>query len=221
MKLQRSTGILLGVAIASVATVAIVETTKTNRPSQGDTLYNFSENEVSAFTIKREGTTLAFTKTDDTWQMTTPETAPADPSSVAFLLNIITTDTIKESIKATPEQLSDYGLENSTAVVELTVNEDKHTLAVGDEDFSGTSLYVLKTDAEQPVSDSDSVELYLIPKELENGIERPIDEWLLSDENDAPADNDQEPLQSEEIDGPNESLPEALPDSTPNSNNDR
>ena len=215
MELQRSTGILLGVAIASVATVAIVETTKTSRPSQGDTLYGFSEDEVSAFTIKREDTTVAFTKTDDTWQMTKPEAAPAAPSSVAFLLNIITTDTIKESITATPEKLNDYGLEEPMAVVELTVNEDKYTLAVGDEDFSGTSLYVMTTDTEQSVSDS--AEIYLMPKELENGIERPVADWLLSDEDDNQADNGQEPSQREEIDRPNDPESGDVPN-TPSSN---
>ncbi|MEM6253507.1 MAG: DUF4340 domain-containing protein [Cyanobacteria bacterium P01_D01_bin.156] len=203
MRLQRSTGVLLGVAIALVATVAIIETTKQNRPEKGDTLYSFTEADVDAFTINRTDTTLSFEKTDDTWQMLEPEDAPADPSSIAFLLNIITTDPIKETIVASAEQLDEYGLGDPRATVDISVADENYTLALGDEDFSGTSLYVMTTEA---TAESESGELYLMPKALQSGIGRRIDEWIASEdseetegnvteessESDTPANNEDE-----------------------------
>lgn len=203
MKLQRSTGILLGVAIASVTTVAIIETTKNSQSNKSATLYDFAEADISAFTIEREDTTLAFTKTDDTWQMTAPEKTPADPASVAFLLNIITSDTIKESVSASPDQLGNYGLEDPTAVVDLTVDDQNYTLAMGGEDFSGTSLYVVTTDV-AAVSD-ESIEVHLISKGLDDGINRPLDSWILKDDDNQPLNNDAESSQDTDIKDSNES----------------
>lgn len=178
MKLQRSTGVLLGVAIALVATVAIIETTQKNRPQSGDALYNFAESDVDAFTITRQDTTLAFEKTDDTWQMTEPEAAPAEPSAIAFLLNIITTDPIKETVVVNADRLDDYGLEDPRATIELTVADMTYSLALGDEDFSGSSLYVMTTDI---APESKTGELYLMPKTLQSGIGRRVDEWIATE----------------------------------------
>ena len=189
MKLQRSTGILLGVAIALAATVTIIETRKGTQSSDSKTLYGFTEADVSSFAINLDGSRLAFAKTDDdTWQMTEPESAPADPSAIAFLLNIITSDTVKETVTVNPNQLDTYGLDDPTAIVDLMVNEENHTLTIGDEDFSETSLYVM---TESAVAAADSVDIYLIPSRLESGLERPQDEWLLADaEEDAAAEPD-------------------------------
>lgn len=204
MKLQRSTGILLGVAIALAATVTIVETRKGTQANDSETLYGFTEADVSSFSIELEERRLAFAKTDgDTWQMTEPESAPADPSAIAFLLNIITSDTVKETITANPNQLDTYGLDDPTAIVELMVNEENHTLTVGDEDFSGTSLYVM---TEPALSAADSVDIYLIPNRLETGLERPQDEWLLSDsEEDATAESDDARAEPQDADSPAQS----------------
>lgn len=191
MKLKRSTVGLLGAAIALVAVVAIFETTKNTQPESGDTLYEFTEGDVTDFSIDREGSTLAFAKTDDTWQMTEPQDAPADPASIAFLLNIITSDPITETITATAAQLDGYGLEEPAAVVNMTVGEEAYSLAVGDEDFSGTSLYTMTVD--EP-TDTESVNVYLMPNSLTTGLERPVEEWILQAE--AEEDASEEELQS-------------------------
>ncbi|MEA5462818.1 DUF4340 domain-containing protein [Leptothoe sp. PORK10 BA2] len=199
MKLQRSTGILLAVAIALAATVAIIETRKGTPSADGETLYDFTETDVSSFSIELEDERLAFAKTDDTWQMTEPDAAPADPSSIAFLLNIITSDLIQETIVVNPSQLETYGLDQPTATIELTVDEESYTLTVGDEDFSDTSLYVMTA---QDVATADSVDVYLMPKRLEDGLKRPEEEWLLanSEENGTVegGDDSEEVLQDEE-----------------------
>ena len=182
MKIQRSTGILLGVAIALTAAVAIFETQGGRQSSSGETLFNFAESDVSALTVERDDTTLAFTKIDNSWQMTEPEETPADPSSVAFLLNIITNDTIQETLTSPSDQLDTYGLENPKAVVNLTVNDENYTLAIGDEDFSGTSLYVMTT---PDMTEADPVNVFLIPQGIENGIERPVNDWIAKNEDES------------------------------------
>ena len=187
MKLQRSTGVLLGVAIALVTTVAIIETTKNSQTNDDQTLYDFTEGDINAFTINHENTTLSFSKTSDgAWQMNEPQDVEADPSSIDFLLNIITSDTIKETINTDSEQLADYGLADPTARIELTVDEEQYTLAVGDEDFSGTSLYVTKAAND---TSSEAIEVYLMPNGLENAIERPLDDWIINEQDDTATDD--------------------------------
>ncbi|MBX2865448.1 MAG: DUF4340 domain-containing protein [Leptolyngbyaceae cyanobacterium MAG.088] len=182
MKLQRSTAMLLGVAISLVTIVTIVETQKDTQISKGERLYTFTEADISAFTLERDDETLSFTKADNTWQMTEPEKAAAAPSSVAFLLNIITSDSIQETITTTPNQLETYGLDQPTATIQLTVDNENYKLSVGNEDFSGTSLYVMTS---HEVVEPNPVDIYLMPKELENGIERSVNEWIAQDENNA------------------------------------
>ncbi|MEM1239020.1 MAG: DUF4340 domain-containing protein [Cyanobacteria bacterium P01_H01_bin.26] len=186
MKLQRSTGILLGVAIALVAAVVTIEITQNSQPDSGDTLYSFTESDVTAFTINRDNTAMSFIKTDDTWHMEKPRTALADPSAVAFLLNIITSNAIEETFTTTPEQLDEYGLDTPVATLELTVEEESHALFIGEEDFSDTSLYVMTANP----TESDPVEIHLISKDLENGFERPVNDWILSQEEATRADQE-------------------------------
>ena len=181
MKLQRSTGILLGVAIALAAAVALFETQKDTTESS-DTLYSFAETDVSAFTIEQDDSTLAFEKADDIWQMTEPETAAADPSTIAFLLNIVTTSAIQDTITASPDELDTYGLDTPTATVQLTVDDADYTLTVGDEDFSGSSLYVMTIDSDTDIVPS---EVHIIANEFTNGIDRPLDDWILDDSENA------------------------------------
>lgn len=166
------------------------------KPNNGDTLYSFTETDVSEFTLEREDETLSFIKANDAWQMTAPDEALADPSSVAFLLNIITSDTIKETISTTPDQLVTYGLDTPTATIQLIVDEESHTLTVGDEDFSGTSLYVMTTN---DIADSNPVDVYLIPKGLENGIERPVSDWLAKNDEASEATTETENTDEPEI----------------------
>lgn len=179
MKLQRSTGVLIGVAIALVTTVTLIETQKGSQTNSDNTLYDFAEADVDAFTIELDDSTLAFSKTDDTWQMTQPDSAEADPSSVAFLLNILTSSTIKETITTTPDQIDTYGLEDPIATVKLDVYDTNHTLKVGDEDFSGTALYVMATGDD---ANTESVDVHLISNDLENGLDRPLEDWKVKEE---------------------------------------
>ena len=182
VKIQRSTGILLGVAISLTATIAIVETQRSQQSNGGDTLFDFAEADVSAFIVERDGETLAFTKIDNSWQMTEPEETLADPSSVAFLLNIITNDTVSETLTISSNELATYGLETPKAMVSLSVDGKDHILTVGDADFSGTSLYVMTA---SDVTESEPVKVLLIPQGIENGIERPVDDWIAKSENES------------------------------------
>ncbi|MBE9065116.1 DUF4340 domain-containing protein [Leptolyngbya cf. ectocarpi LEGE 11479] len=209
MKLNRSTVGLLGVAIALVAAVSIFETTKNTQPESGDTLYEFTEGDVTTFSIDREETPLAFAKADDTWQMTEPQDVPADPSSIAFLLNIITSDTITETITATADQLDNYGLGDPNAVVSMTVGEEEYTLAVGGEDFSGTSLYTMTVDES---TDTESVDVYLMPNSLSTGLERPLEEWILQPEEEESAEEEPQAAPAPEEESAEEEL-QSTPDS--------
>lgn len=180
MKLQRSTGILLGVAISLVATVTLIETRKGTQGNKGDSLYDFAEADVSELSIEREDATLTFSNINDTWYMDKPESGPAEPSAISYLLSLLTSSTIKETITTDLESLEIYGLDEPQAIVRLmTIDETDYTIKVGNADFSDTDIYVITT---EDSAETQSAKVHLIAKELENGLERPVKDWLMTNE---------------------------------------
>ncbi len=188
MVIKRSTGLLFGVAIALVAAVGILEANRQQQP-QDSVLYDFTEAEVTALTVRREDLTLEFAKADDGWQMSEPEAAPADPAAVAFLLNLLTTDPITETISVLPEKLDTYGLDTPSATLELVANQQNYQLRVGDDDFSGSSVYVT---TETPEADA-PLSVHAVPIGTETGIQRPLAEWLATPETDSDDSDAAEP----------------------------
>jgi hypothetical protein len=190
MKLQRSTWILLGVAIALGGGVLIYETYRAQpgevaEQGSGEPVFAFEESDVQQLTLARQDTTLTFEKDNDgNWLMTKPKQEPAQAAAIAFLLNILTTDPALQTLSATPDQLKDFGLEDPTATVTLTLaDESTHTLTVGTPDFSGDSLYVMTPtadtqDAQETSESAAEITVYVVSGGLTNGIERPVDDWL-------------------------------------------
>ncbi|MEO0758024.1 MAG: DUF4340 domain-containing protein [Cyanobacteria bacterium J06648_16] len=188
MKLQKSTLALLGAAIALTLGVVVYETQFSEGPQAedavtGERLFSFEETDVQALTIQRDETNLAFERDLDNpdievgWRMVEPEETLAEPAAVAYLLNILTTDPSLQTLTATPEQLQQYGLDDPNAIIELTLADDTtHTVKVGGTDFSGDNRYV-------QVDESETV--YVVSGGITNGIERPVDEWIVATEEEA------------------------------------
>ncbi|MEL6136026.1 MAG: DUF4340 domain-containing protein [Cyanobacteria bacterium J06628_6] len=185
MKLQKSTLALLGAAIALTLGVIVYETQFSEGPQTEDTatgerLFTFEETDVQALNLQRDDTNLAFERDLDNpdievgWRMVEPEETLAEPAAVAYLLNILTTDPSLQTLTATSEQLQQYGLDNPDATIELTLADDTtHTVKVGGTDFSGDNRYV-------QVDESETV--YVVSGGITNGIERPVNEWIATTE---------------------------------------
>lgn len=193
MKLQRSTVILVGLALILGAGVLIVEGQKqspedaTEAQSPGkNSLYDFSEEDVTGLTVTRQGETLEFQRDEGgTWRMVQPETGPAEPAAIAFLLSRILTDTPAQEITITPDQQTEFGFDRPTGQVQITLKDGTvHQVVLGADDFSGSSLYVLKDPETVPLpEDAGETTVYVVSKDLASGVDRPLAEWqVTSDE---------------------------------------
>ncbi len=146
----------------------------------GAPIFPFAEADVESLTVKRPDSTLAFSKSaDGTWQMTEPEKQIAESGAIAFLLDKITSPTVR-TLSVEPSTLSDFGLANSDTTVTLIANGSTYRLAIGSDDFTGDKLYVQAIEP-KPKS-ADSVAVYLVSGGLKNAIDRPISGWLAAAE---------------------------------------
>lgn len=187
MKLQRTTIILVGMALLLGAGVLISESQRSrstadadlNQPA-GPPILDFAETDVASLTVERHGETLQFQRNgQDAWQMVKPETGPAEAGAIAFLLSRLNTDEPLRKMTLTPAQQAEFGLEDPTGTVTVTLEDgSQHTLVLGAKDFSGNALYALVDPAQVPLPEtSEAVPLYLVSLDVANGVERPLAEW--------------------------------------------
>ncbi|MGP1373481.1 MAG: DUF4340 domain-containing protein [Almyronema sp.] len=190
MKLQRSTVILLLVALGLGGVVLISElqrpaddTETLTQTQSSDRLFEFEEADVQTLVVTTEDTTLRFERDEaDVWQMLEPETAPAEPAAIAFLLNLLRTESAQQTTTLTPANQAEFGLASPTATIEFTLaDETTHTLVLGGEDFSGGAVYALIDPETVPLpDDADEVEVQVVPIDFVNAVNRPIEEWQIA-----------------------------------------
>ncbi|HEY9763233.1 MAG TPA: DUF4340 domain-containing protein [Trichocoleus sp.] len=188
MKLQRSTVLLVGLALLLGAGVLISEARRSSSsPDEQlaqkaeNPLFNFEEEAVTALTVERSGETLEFKRDEqNTWQMVRPTATLAEEGAVAFLLSRLVTDAPLRKLTLTPEQQAQFGLDKPSGTVKLTLQDGQtHTVILGAKDFSGNSLYALVDQAVPLPKDAGEVPLYVVSLDVANGVERPLAEWKL------------------------------------------
>ena len=196
--LNRGTLILMGCAIALGGAVLLLE----NRPETesassnvdsglvsndsqdtGKLLFAFAEADVESFTLSRPGETLAFIKDDnDFWQMTSPQSAEAEAGAIAFLLNQLTSTSVR-SLEVAPGTLERFGLIEPEVSIELVAAGQPYEFLVGDADFTGEQRYVRAVPADDAIAAADElIEIHLVPGSITNAVERPTEEWLVTPE---------------------------------------
>lgn len=164
----------------ALSTSASGEATEGNKKGDTTPIFPFAEADVESLSVKRPDGTLSFRKSaDDTWQMTEPEKRIAESGAIAFLLDKITSPTVR-TLSVESSTLSDFGLANPKTIVTLVAKGSTYQLAVGSDDFTGDRIYVQATQPE-PKS-SDSVKVYLVSGGLKNAVNRPTSGWLASAE---------------------------------------
>ncbi len=208
MKFQRSTVILVGVALLLGAGVLIAESQRARNPETaevGDSqqpILDFAETDVATLTVERAGETLVFQRQEgDTWQMVEPETSLAEPGAVAFLLSRLNTDAPLQTVTMGPNQTEEFGFTTPVGTVTVTLDDGtEHVLILGGEDFSGTANYaVISPSPWPPEPDGAEYSVLVVTRDVANGINRPLEEWKMPVE--APAPDASAPPESPEADG--------------------
>jgi len=212
MKIQRNT-LILALAAFGLASSIYIQQQLTAPDASGEIraegsepLFDFDEADVTQFTIRRPDLTLSLEKREaesaeskpaetaalgqPDWNLTAPEQIPASDGAVAFLLNLLATGDRRDSfsIPSSPERLAEFGLDQPTAQVDVTLADGTtRSLSLGDSNFDDSGLYAAgdlptsqasesqSSDSQSP--ESQSIEVFLVDSSLEPALLRPLEEW--------------------------------------------
>lgn len=186
MKLQRSTILLVAIALGLGGVVLGVQTRQDSGAPSAESsdqrpLFDFAEADVAQLQVEVDNRTLvSFERdADGNWQMTEPETSPAEAAAIAFLLSRLTQDGLNRTLTINAENRADFGLDAPTATVQLTLKDgSQHRLVLGGADFSGTAYYALIDPAQVPLpADAGEVTVALVSQNVMDGVDRPLEEW--------------------------------------------
>jgi Domain of unknown function (DUF4340) len=152
--IRKSTLFVLLVAIALGAAVYYFDWRRSQKEnekpsSDADKLaYSIQPQDVSSLTIAQPGNStepaLHFEKHNGIWQVTQPIETRADQFSLEGIVNSLSSARIAQTEPGTPDRLKVFGLDPPAVSIEFQLqNGAKHTLALGNKDFTGISVYAI------------------------------------------------------------------------------
>lgn len=117
--------------------------TDTSKP-----VFALQPSDVNSLTLSRPAHAgepeVRFEKRGDDWTILAPVETAADQSSVRGIVDGIAGARVDKTESAAPDRLKVFGLDTpSVSLAFQTAGGAKHTLLLGDKDFSGTSVYAL------------------------------------------------------------------------------
>jgi hypothetical protein len=182
MKLQRTTWILIIAALLMGGFVYFYEiqgapkreaAKATKRP-----IFTFAEDQIQSLRIETEQETLEIEQVEEepvSWELESPETAPASSAAVAYLTNLLAEGESDRTLTVAADDLEEYGLDNPLATVEVQLQDgETHRIILGSPGFDRTFLYA---QIDPPEQTSEQVDVQLVPIEFENAVSRPLEEW--------------------------------------------
>lgn len=185
MKLQRTPLILLLIALALGGFVYFYEVKgapqRETAQAESKKLFSFKEEQVRSFTLTTPQQTLAFERATEAqaksagsqWAMTAPDKVPANEASVAYLLNLLATESSQRTVTAEAKQQAEFGLDQPVATIAVTLdNQQTHQFVLGKPAFDGNSLY-----AQTDPKSSESLSVHLVSSNFSNAVNRPLVEW--------------------------------------------
>lgn len=170
--MKKSTLIVVLVAIALGAFVYFYDM-KHSSPKEGaedesKPAFSFAASDVTALTITRADQKFVFENRQGTWQIVQPVDTQADQSVLEGITTGLSSARVSRTLPAKPEELQSYGLATPKLTLDFQLkNGTKHSVRLGEKDFSGIEVYGI-VDGAQQVS--------LLPESLLGSADRPLDE---------------------------------------------
>ncbi|WNC87039.1 DUF4340 domain-containing protein [Thermosynechococcus sp. QKsg1] len=139
-------------------------------------LFGFQEGDVVALKIITPDYSLNLRKlVTGHWVIDREKQTPAEEGTVVFLLNLLTTGQRDRSLDVPTERAGDYGLAPPMATVDITLKDgQQHRLHLGDTTFDGLKLYA---EIDPPAEPREKMTVTLVPLDLKNALQRPLQEW--------------------------------------------
>jgi hypothetical protein len=110
--------------------------------------YAIQPQDITSLTIKRPASSaepmLRFERRNGNWQVTQPLETQADQSSLEGIADSLSSARIAQNEPGTPDRLKVFGLDPPAVLIDFQLqNGTKHTLALGNKDFTGISTYAI------------------------------------------------------------------------------
>ena len=145
-------------------------------------LFSFKEEDVKNLKITTPSETIVLERSQDgksKWLMKSPDNVPANDGTVAYLLNLLETEKSDRTLNVPQQQLSEFGLKQPRATIDITLNNQKtHKLVLGKPNFDNRFLYAQNNIATKP---DGNIEVVLVSKNFENAVNRSLSEWKAVD----------------------------------------
>ncbi|MGH9682136.1 MAG: DUF4340 domain-containing protein [Candidatus Acidiferrales bacterium] len=134
--------------------------------------FSLQAEDITSLTLSRPAhagePAVHFQKQNGNWQIVQPLQTAADQSSVDGIVDAIAGARVSQTEPGTPDRLKAYGLESPALSLDFqTKNAAKHTLLLGDKDFTGSSVYAIADSAKSVI---------LVPQSLFVSADKSLDD---------------------------------------------
>ena len=134
--------------------------------------FSIDSSTIASMTLSRPAKAdqppIQFEKKNNFWQIVQPLQTGADSSATLSIVDELSTARVSQSVPETPERLKAYGLDPAQVSLDFQLqNGAKHSLVMGNSDFSGDSIYAV-VDGAKTVS--------LVPKSLFTSLDKSFDD---------------------------------------------
>jgi hypothetical protein len=115
----------------------------TSATSTAPKILSLSADDITGIQLEKTGTDpVVLKKTGNQWQITAPQTLPADSDSMTALTTALAPLTSDRLIEEHPASLAPFGLDNPTSSVDVTTKDGKtQKLLFGSDTVAGTATY--------------------------------------------------------------------------------
>ncbi|CBN59134.1 MULTISPECIES: DUF4340 domain-containing protein [Kamptonema] len=153
-------------------------------------IFDFKTDQVKSFTLTVKEKVLTIERNNDTqngkskWQIKVPVQQAANPASVDFLLDRLTTGKSDRTFSIPTATLSEFGLDQPQAKIEIKLdNQQTHHLILGKPEFSNRFLYA---QVDPPSPPPQNLSVILVPIDFKTASDRPLSEWQEQNKQEAP-----------------------------------
>ncbi|WP_414624922.1 DUF4340 domain-containing protein [Calothrix sp. CCY 0018] len=189
MKIQRTT---LGLVLIAILLGGFVYFYEFHLKAQQEAvkkkqqqLFSFKEEDVKNLKITTPRESIALERSPESgktkWLMKSPDNVPANDGTVAYLLSLLETENIERTLSAKPSQVSEFGLKQPQATIDITLNnQTDRKLILGKPTFDNRFLYAQN---QFPTKPDGNFEVITVSKKFEDAINRSLSEWKAVDNN--------------------------------------
>ena len=143
MKAKRLIAALI-VLVLCTGAYFLVKNLDLEKTEEEETVYitELDASDITAFSFVRDGQTLSFTKTEDTWSYDGDSSMTMNQTSMASMASMLAKVEAKQVLED-HETLSEYGLDTPSNTVSFTTKAGTKTLLIGNENKAASGHYVM------------------------------------------------------------------------------